>query len=60
MKHEFKKVVATTEEVVAQRLADIVQHPQEHAHDQARLRECCSIDGEIRAALAAAHWEHVT
>jgi len=53
-------VVRGTEEIVKQRIDDIRAHPQEHAHDQAKFTQCCSIDGEIRKALSEAHWQHVT
>ena len=61
MERSFGTVAAKkTEAVVKQRLDDIRTNPQEHAHDQAKFTQCCSIDGEIRKALSDAHWQHVT
>jgi hypothetical protein len=47
--------------VIRKRIVEISAKPQEHAHkDQAQLELCSTVGGQLRTALVAAHWQHVT
>lgn len=52
-------IVSEKNMTVAERLADVREHPERHLHDFEGLQSCCLVDGAISLQLMDAHAAHI-